>query len=262
MAVRDPDSAIVRGCRVVPLDIGAEPADCYERLGNPDVLIHLAWEDLDAYGSLRHIESTLPAHYRFLSTLVRAGLPNLVSIGSCLEYGLQEGRCDEDSAPRPTVPYAYAKNALREQLEYLAGSAPFEFTWARLFYVFGQGQPARTLYSQLRDAVARADAVFPMSRGEQIRDYLPVETVAREIVSLALTGRGHGTVNICSGEPVSVRRLVEGWIAASGWTIELELGRFGYPDHEPLALWGDRTKLNSILAATAATDDSRGSAHA
>jgi dTDP-6-deoxy-L-talose 4-dehydrogenase (NAD+) len=86
-----------------------------------------------------------------------------------------------------------------------------------------------------------------MSGGEQLRDYLPVVEVARLLVSLALNGRDNGIINICSGEPISVRRLVESWIAANGWSIELNLGHYPYPTFEPMAFWGDRRKLAACI---------------
>ena len=54
-------------------------------------------------------------------------------------------------------------------------------------------------------------------------------------------------MNVCSGRPVSVRRLVEGWIRDNGWTIDLNLGHYPYPDYEPMAFWGERRKLDRIL---------------
>jgi dTDP-6-deoxy-L-talose 4-dehydrogenase (NAD+) len=78
-----------------------------------------------------------------------------------------------------------------------------------------------------------------MSGGEQLRDYLPVREVARRLVRLALTPRDLGPVNVCSGTPISVRRLVEGWIKEHGWKIELKLGALPYPDYEPMAFWGE-----------------------
>jgi len=51
-----------------------------------------------------------------------------------------------------------------------------------------------------------------MSGGEQLRDYLSVEEAARYLVSLALNKGDNGIVNICSGKPISIRRMVEGWI--------------------------------------------------
>jgi dTDP-6-deoxy-L-talose 4-dehydrogenase (NAD+) len=118
----------------------------------------------------------------------------------------------------------------------------------------GEGQAPSSLLPSLRQAVARGDAVFPMSGGEQLRDYLPVADVAKLIVELALARRDHGIVNVCSGRPIAVRTLVEGWIRQHGWSIGLDLGRFPYPDHEPMAFWGDRRKLDRCLAAARSMD--------
>jgi hypothetical protein len=56
-------------------------------------------------------------------------------------------------------------------------------------------------------------------------------------------------VNVCSGQPVSVRAQVERWIAERGWRIAPALGRYPYPDHEPMAFWGDPRKLHRQLGA-------------
>jgi dTDP-6-deoxy-L-talose 4-dehydrogenase (NAD+) len=86
-----------------------------------------------------------------------------------------------------------------------------------------------------------------MSAGEQLRDYLPVEEVARAIVFLAGRQGNPGCINVCAGKPISVRTLVEGWIAENGWEIALNLGHYPYPDYEPMAFWGDRDRLDAIL---------------
>jgi dTDP-6-deoxy-L-talose 4-dehydrogenase (NAD+) len=124
---------------------------------------------------------------------------------------------------------------------------PFALTWARLFYVYGEGQPANSLYPQLKSAVQRGDMVFNMSGGEQLRDYLPATEVARLIAELALRNRDIGVINLCSGQPVSVRRLVENWLKENGWNIALNIGYYPYPSHEPMAFWGDRRRLQSIV---------------
>jgi dTDP-6-deoxy-L-talose 4-dehydrogenase (NAD+) len=77
-----------------------------------------------------------------------------------------------------------------------------------------------------------------MSGGEQLRDYLPVEEVAKRIVNLSIGGDSQGVVNICSGKPISVRNLVEQWLAEQHWKIELNFGYYPYPDYEPMAFWG------------------------
>jgi len=224
--------------RLVTLDIAHQVKECFTLLGRPDVLLHLAWDGLPNYTSLHHFESELPRQYHFLKQLIDAGLPNLLVTGTCFEYGLLSGPLAEDTRPQPNNPYGFAKEALHQQLEFLKTANPFNLIWGRLFYMYGEGQPGRSLFSQLRDAVLRGEKTFNMSGGEQLRDYLPVTMVAKKLVQLALSGQDMGTINICSGIPVSVRSLVEQWIKQYSWDIELNLGFYQYPDHEPMAYWG------------------------
>ena len=78
---------------------------------------------------------------------------------------------------------------------------------------------------------------------------LPVEDVAGQIVQLAMAQRDSGAINICSGKPISVRRLVEKWLAENNWKIELNLGYYPYPDYEPMAFWGESSRVNRISSA-------------
>ena len=232
---------------VARIDLAKPPADAYEAMARPDALIHLAWGGLPNYRSLHHFETELPQQYAFLRQLVEAGLPRLAVTGTCFEYGMQCGPLHEGLEPRPTNPYGLAKDMLRQQLDYLRQQRPFQLTWLRLFYLFGEGQAAGSLYAQLRQAAARGDASFDMSGGEQLRDYLQVTEVARQLVSLSLMDPAAGIVNLCSGTPISVRSLVERWIDEHRWSIRPNLGRFPYPEHEPMAFWGDATKLKQCL---------------
>ena len=235
--------------RVAAIDVQAPPADAFALLGAPDALIHLAWGGLPNYGSAHHVERELPAHHALLKSLVEQGLGAIVVAGTCFEYGMQSGRLDETKEAKPANAYALAKDTLRRRLELLQRERPFALTWARLFYLHGEGQAETALWPQLRRAAEAGAATFPMSGGEQLRDYLPVEDAAAALVALALQRRGHGVVNVCSGEPVAVRALVEHWIASNGWSIRPDLGRYPYPAHEPMAFWGDRTKLARCLEA-------------
>jgi nucleoside-diphosphate-sugar epimerase len=234
--------------RHVKLDHSKPSRGDYEALGRPDVLIHLAWEGLPNYKSLHHFESELPRQYAFLRSLLDAGLPSLVVAGTCYEYGMRCGAMDESTAACPANPYAFAKNALREQLELRRSVHGFALTWARLFYMHGEDQAPTSLYPQLMAAIERGDATFKMSGGEQLRDFLPVSEVAGALVELAVGTSGAGTVNVCSGRPVSIRSLVERWLAERGASIALELGHYPYPDFEPMAFWGKRGKLDALLA--------------
>jgi nucleoside-diphosphate-sugar epimerase len=232
---------------VVRADLRKFPQNIFELVGRPDVLIHLAWGGLPNYMSLHHFEEELPAQYRFLKALVESGLSSLLVTGTCFEYGMQSGCLGEELETRPENPYGFAKDTLRRQLEFLQQARPFNLTWARLFYLYGDGQAETSLLPQLEKALERGDHTFNMSGGEQLRDYLPVADVARHLVALALGTGNSGIVNVCSGQPISVRRLVEGWIGQRSGKIALNLGHYPYPVHEPMAFWGDRGKLNGCL---------------
>jgi dTDP-6-deoxy-L-talose 4-dehydrogenase (NAD+) len=233
--------------RVVTMDILEPSPDPFEVLGRPDVVIHLAWGGLPHYRSEHHVERELPAHVAFLERLVATGLGALTVAGTCLEYGLREGALSEDMPTAPVTAYGRAKDALRAALQRLQLDHPFRLTWARLFYVHGSGQASSSLIPQLEAAIARGDAAFDMSRGEQLRDYLPVEVAARDVVRLALNGRDNGVVNVCSGRPIAVRDLAAEVVARRRSPIRLNLGRYPYPDYEPMAFWGDPAKLARCL---------------
>ncbi len=234
--------------KYIPFEIGSpESANADALFGKPDVLIHLAWNELSDYGSRRHFERNLPDHYRFLKKMIQGGLRHLVVAGTCLEYGLQNGPLVEDMQTLPANPYGLAKDTLHKFLEHLVVQHPIVLQWIRLFYLTNGDSGKNTLFSQLNAALERGDKSFNMSGGEQIRDYLPVETAAAYIVKIAMQTHVAGPINCCSGQPISVRNLVEKYLRDKNAKISLNLGYFPYPGHEPFAFWGDVTKLRAAL---------------
>ncbi len=233
----------------VPYDLAEmDPdIDCYRLFGQPDGLIHLAWEGLPNYKAAFHLDVNYPRHAAFLRNLVQNGLRDITVTGTCLEYGMQEGCLREDLPAIPGNPYALAKDALHRSLELLEKQYGAMTKWARLFYMYGPGQSPNSILSQLDRALAAGDAVFNMSGGEQVRDYLPVNEMAACIAGIAIQNKVTGIINACSGQPITVRQLVEDHLAAAGRHIRLNLGYYPYADYEPMRFWGDVQKLNTTL---------------
>lgn len=238
-------SEFLEKCEISECVISRHEPDVFAQIGKPDILIHLAWGGLPNYKSLHHFETELPVQYRFLKSAIEGGLKTLFVAGTCFEYGMTNGPLFEAMETNPQNPYGYAKDALRKQLSFLKMTSDFKMIWGRLFYMYGEGQPETSLYKQLMNAIKHEAKVFNMSGGEQLRDYLPVKEVAKTIVVLSLSQRDIGIINICSGTPISVRKLVEGWLAEKGANLELNLGYYPYPDYEPMAFWGDISRLES-----------------
>ena len=234
-------------CQYIPADLNDAGVSWFEHFEHPDAVIHLAWEGLPNYNELFHIERNLPANYHFLKNLIVSGVKNINVIGTCFEYGLQEGCLSEDLPPKPFTTYGVAKNTLRIFLEELKKKHEFDLKWIRLFYLYGEGQSKQSILELLKAAVNRGDKTFNMSGGEQLRDYLPVETVADNIVKISLQNEIQGIINNGSGQPISIRRLVEDYLKRTGKTIELNLGYYPYTTYEPHAFWACRKKLGSII---------------
>jgi len=200
-------------------------------------LIHLGWDGLPNYKSLFHFEENLPKNYEFIKDLMSKGVEAALVVGTCFEYGVVNGEISSDHPTAPSNSYALAKDCLRQQLEFLKQHSDFSMKWVRLFYMYGEGQSERSILSLLDKAIADGDEFFNMSEGEQLRDYLPVEKVAQRLVEIYEYDR-EGNFNICSGEPISIRRLVESHIKKCGSLIKPNLGFYPYVDYEPMAFWG------------------------
>jgi len=234
---------------LLPVDIGAPVADLFEHYGRPDALLHAAWDKLDDYRTPAHFEDILFNHYGFISALVRQGLSQCMVLGTCLEYGMQAGALHEDLECKPILAYPLAKHLLHQMLQGLQLSNRFTLQWARLFYTYGSGQRNSSLLAQLDTAIDNGAETFNMSPGDQLRDYLPVETLAMTLATIVERRNFDGSINCCSGDPVSVKELVEMRIRERGASIRTNPGHYPYPSFEPFAFWGDTTRLRQVLAS-------------
>jgi dTDP-6-deoxy-L-talose 4-dehydrogenase (NAD+) len=179
--------------------------------------------------------------------MITNGLEDLNVTGTCFEYGFVEDCLSEEMKTDPANAYAIAKDSLQKFLSQLKKANPFSLKWIRLFYMYGKGQSPNSILSQLEKAIEEGKEIFNMSGGEQVRDYLPVEKVAENIVAIALQTRVDGIINCCSGKPISIKELVKNYLAEKHKHIQLNLGYYPYPDYEPMRFWGDDKKLKTII---------------
>lgn len=200
-------------------------------------LIHLAWDGLPNYKSLLHFEKNLFSSYNLIKSLTNKGVGQVLVTGTCLEYGMQSGPLPSSLKTDPQIPYAVAKDTLRRLLKSLSNEKGFNLQWARLFYSYGEGQNTNSILPQLDLAINNKELIFNMSGGEQLRDYLPIEEIAIQLLQL-YEYKKPGNYNICSGNPVTVRSLVEQRIINKRSNIKLGIGMLPYSDYEPMEFWG------------------------
>jgi dTDP-6-deoxy-L-talose 4-dehydrogenase (NAD+) len=212
-----------------------------------DAFVHASWLDINDWASFRHEDIAYPVSASIIKTLVTVGVGRIISIGTCLEYGNIQGMLSEEMTCNPVTGYGRGKLRLLEHLTQLSDVMGVDYTWARLFYVYGDDQPPSTLAGQLRDALVSGQASFPMSGGQQVRDYLSIDEVIKNLVMLVLES-GCGIVNVCSGEGITVQNLVNKMLEEWGQKnkISLNLGAFPYRSDEPFIFFGDNSKLQRI----------------
>ena len=201
-------------------------------------LIHCAWEDVRNTLNKDHIEYFF-SHYKFLKNIISLGIKNLIVTGTCYEYGLQYGAMSAIGDTKPNTPYSLAKDCLHKSLRMLQKDTEFNFIWARLFYVYGDGQDGKSITQIFDEALERNDSVFNMSLGEQLLDYLSVEKVAEYLTTLV--NYKNGIFNVCKGEPISLRRFLENRMSEKGKFIKLNLGYYDYRKQDSIAIWGDKS---------------------
>lgn len=253
---------LAQGCQVVACDIRIDQIpDAAERLcvdifqesekvyslaGSPNCLIHLAWRNGFRHNADTHI-GDLPAHIRFLSAMMDAGLKNISVMGSMHEVGYWEGAITEDSPTNPLSFYGIAKNALRQALELMTKEKGVCFHWLRGYYIYGDDIRSNSVLSKILLAAQNGQETFPFTSGKNLYDFVSVQELAKQIVSASLQTKITGIINCCSGEPVSLGAMAERFIKMHGLSIKLQYGAFPDRAYDSPGVWGDASKIKQIL---------------
>ena len=226
-------------------DIFQESSDWWaEQCKEVDVVIHAAWyAEPGKYLQSSKNMGCLAGSLNLAKGAVIAGVKRFVGIGTCFEYDLSAGVLSKDTPLNPLTPYSGAKAALYMGLSHWLPEQSVGFAWCRLFYLYGEGEDERRLVSYLHKQLVKGEAV-ELTSGKQIRDFLDVSKAGKIIAEVA-TGEQHGPINVCSGEPITVRQLAEQIADTYGRGDLLKFGSrrdnlvdppcvLGIPNHRPV----------------------------
>jgi len=212
---------------------------------NADSCIHLAW-----YAEPGKYLSS-PLNVQFLGwsldlfrTLASAGCRHVVMAGTCAEYDSDCGYLREDGPTRPTTLYAAAKLSLYITVRQLAELNGMRFAWGRIFFPYGPGEDPRRAVAALINALLRNER-FKASEGMQVRDYLHVDDIASAFVAL-IESKADGCFNIASGNPVTIRSLMEIIGDIVGKRELIDFGAIPYREWDPMFICGDNHRLHCL----------------
>lgn len=198
---------VVTASRAAGDDLLADPEGVVARAG-ADRLVHLAWHDgaRDRWSSPANLD-WVGASLRLLRAFAAAGGRRAVMAGSCAEYDWTgAGRLAEDAPLRPATLYGAAKAATGIAAVAGAPALGLSLAWARIFFVYGPGEPEGRLFGDLIRGLAAGREVA-CTDGRQRRDFLHADDVGRALVAV-LESPLEGPVNIGSGRAVAVAGMI------------------------------------------------------
>lgn len=190
-------------------DLFKESVDWWaEQCKGIDTIIHVAWyvEPKKYLQSVKNIDC-LKGSLNLAKGAIKSGIRRFIAIGTCFEYDLCAGDLSTKATLKPLTLYAKSKVRLYKLLSRLLPAKSIEFSWCRLFYLYGEGEDERKLVAYLHKNLSKNEAV-ELTSGKEIRDFLDVSEAGRMIVDLAIS-KQLGPINICSGIPVTIRQLAE-----------------------------------------------------
>lgn len=181
----------------------------------------------------------------FANSAIQDGVRRFVSIGTCYEYDWpSDDDCDEQLTPTTHhTLYDQAKDETRQALEKIVTGPSLSFSWARLFFPFGKGEPAARLIPNICKAIS-ANLPAQCSSGSAVRDFIAVEDAARLLAELMFSDH-MGCVNVASGHATSIADVALAIGRISGRPDLIHLGAL--PDRE-----GDPPRITAKIGGIGA----------
>jgi nucleoside-diphosphate-sugar epimerase len=235
----------------------------------PDYVIHLAYKKSGRLVN-QEFRELYDQNIALSLNVIEASLANqnikgFIFLGSCDEYGVVEKPFLELSQERPINSYGLSKLAVTKILQGLFQAQNFPATILRPSIVYGPGQGVDMFVPSIISCLL-AQKEFPMTFGEQLRDFIYIDDLVDAIIYVMLTGaRAYGSaINIGSGVSYllkDVANLIAGMIGESASSL-IQMGAMNYRINEAMEYsvnidlagkllgWTPRVSLNSGLEST------------
>ena len=174
----------------------------------PDVLIHLAWQDIPEY-SFEVQLLNLKMSTNFLNFIInKTNCKKIIVSGSCWEYGKNQGSCVEGFDQLIDSYFSWSKKSLYNFINYSCEKKSISLIWLRIFYVYGPGQKKFSLIPSLTDSILKKKKIiikFPYNRN----DYIYIDDLINAFKFIIYNKIKTGIYNIGSGKSHSVLEIAK-----------------------------------------------------
>ncbi len=173
-------------------------------------------------------------------------LKKFVQIGSSVEYGEVKAPQKEHQYGLPNSPYSLAKLASTNFLIMLYKTQNFPVTVLRFFQVYGPNQEKNRVIPQIIKGCLN-NKKFPVSKGNQVRDFCYIDDVVRAIFSTLLLSETKGEIfNIGSGKAIKIKKAIYVIKKIIGLGMP-QFGKIKYRQDENMRLYPDINKARLKL---------------
>lgn len=239
-------SSLSEQVQMIDVNLFDEDTDIFNKVGKPDILLHLAWRDGFNHMASTHIND-LPKHISFIENMIQGGCKHVAIMGSMHEIGYWEGEVDEDTPCNPKSYYGIAKNALRQATSILASKYDVTFQWIRAYYITGDDRRSNSIFGKIMLAADEGKKEFPLNSGKNLYDFIHVDELASQIVAVIEQTEINGIINCCSGKPVSLLNRINDFIIENELEMSLNIGAFPDRPYDSPGVWGNNEKISKIL---------------
>lgn len=210
----------------------------------PSHLLHFAWVTIPGeYWTSSDNIRWLQASLDLLMGFKEYGGKRVVMAGTCAEYDWgYDGYFSEKITPvNPRTIYGACKKSLQEILGAFSEENGISSAWGRMFFLYGLHENSRRLVPSVIKSLLKGETAR-CSHSEQIRDFLFVKDAASAFIAL-LESAVQGPVNIASGQPVSLKHIIEIISQRLGHPELIEFGAMPVSADDPPMLVADVTRL-------------------
>ena len=174
-----------------------------------------------------------------------------VGVGSQAEYGNYNKTINENDICKPTTLYGKSKLFCSKLANELCLHYNINFSWLRLFSVYGPDDNQNWLIPYLINKMILGDTVNT-TLGEQIWDYLYIDDVSR-VFSKINVNESLGITNLSSSEKIRIKDLINIIKKITNSTSLINFGAIQYRKDQVMYMNGDNTKLKDNLSWTPKT---------
>lgn len=215
----------------------------------PDAVIHLAAIAFVAHGDAEEMYRTNVVGTRNLLEAL-AALPQapakVLLASSANVYGNSDVELlDEAVPPSPANDYAVSKLAMEYMARLWMERLPIVL--ARPFNYTGVGQAENFLLPKIVSHFQRGERTIELGNIDVARDFQDVRFVADAYARLLGADAAGKTVNLCSGNSVSLLDVIGMMQEIAGYTIEVRVNPAFVRANEVARLTGDNRRLRDLI---------------